>query len=410
MGALFVAYDLHPIIVAATAAVVVGAVVYKIAPGASGEGIPAYLVSVRSSGIHMPVLDTVLKFPAAVITVACYGSGGGIGPVGRVASGLAQTLTIQLQRWFPRLFADHRQHHANYHAPTTAAIGGMAAVVAAVFHAPVAGAIFAVEVIQTDRLQYHQLFPAVLASSTAVFAARALGWDAPVAASVPPFVADVGILLPVVALGLITGGLGLAYTGLYRRIAALFGRDKRTARTPRLAIGMIGTAVLDMGVSPALAGTSPVLFALVVSGELHRLSISAGPGLSVIPTLILLLIAKIVGNCLTTGSGMSAGFTGPAVLVGTLTGAIVGTILGTTLGSPQYTTLVAAGLSGMLAATINTPLAAAVLTVELFEPGYGIPAGLSAMIAFQVARFSTIYDVALENRREERSADDRHAS
>ncbi|MCG8479767.1 MAG: chloride channel protein [Spirochaetales bacterium] len=398
LDALFVAYSLHPVVVAAVAAAVVGSVVYRFAPGASGEGIPAYLESVRSSGVHMPVRDTILKFPAAVLTIACYGSGGAIGPVGRVASGLAQALTIQLQRWFPRLFADHHRYHADYHAPTTAAISGMAAVVAAVFHAPLAGAIFAVEVIQTDKLQYHQLFPAALASVTAVFAARSLGWYAPVTASVPPFVADVGTLLPVVAVALITGGLGLAYTGLYRRIATLFRRDRGSVRVPSLAMGMAATAVLDMGINPALAGTSAVLFARIVSGELSSFNVSLAPGLPIIPTLLLLLIGKIVGNCLTTGSGMSAGFTGPAMLVGALTGAIVGTLLGTTPGSPQYTTLMVAGLAGMLAATVNTPLTAAVLAVELFEPGYGVPAGLSAMIAFQVARFSTIYDVALENR------------
>ncbi|MCG8481174.1 MAG: chloride channel protein, partial [Spirochaetales bacterium] len=273
-----------------------------------------------------------------------------------------------------------------------------AAVFAAVFHAPLAGALFAVEVIRTDTLQYHQLFPAALASVTAVFAARALGWYAPVAASVPPFVADIDLLLPVVAVAAITGGLGLAYTGLYRRIAALFGRDKGSVHLVPLTIGMVATAALGVGIGPALAGTSQGLFARLVSGELSAVTVSLAPGLTVIPALLFISIGKIVGSCLTIGSGMSAGFIGPAVLVGTLTGAIAGTLMGTPLGSSQYTTLMVAGLSGMLAATVNTPLAAAVLVVELFEPGYGVPAGLSSILAFQIARVSTIYDVALENR------------
>jgi H+/Cl- antiporter ClcA len=118
------------------------------------------------------------------------------------------------------------------------------------------------------------------------------------------------------------------------------------------------------------------------------------------PVLVLLavIIGKIVGNCLTTGSGMSAGFTGPAALAGLAGGALVATVIGIPPGSAGYVVLLSAGFSGMIASTMNTPLASAILAVELFGTGYGLPGALSAMIAFQVARYSTIYDVALAKR------------
>ena len=52
----------------------------------------------------------------------------------------------------------------------------------------------------------------------------------------------------------------------------------------------------------------------------------------------------------------------------------------------------AAGFAGMLASTVNVPLAAAVWAVEVFGLSYSFPAGLSAIIGFQMMRSSFLYD------------------
>ena len=390
---------LHPVFVAAGAAVLVGGVLYRIAPGAAGEGVPAYLESVREDSSDLPLRDTIIKFPAAILTLGAYGSGGAVGPVGRVAAGLSQWFTLQLGRLLPRLFADHEQHHAHYHAPTTAAISGMAAAVTAVFGAPIAGAVFAVEVIQTDQLRYHHLFPAALAAGASAVVGDLLGFVPPINPSLPPFHPDAALVLPGILVGLSAGGIAIAYTSLYRLTVRLFGRTNRGNGVLRPIIGMTGAALIGVAVHPSLFGTGRHLYESVVSGSLGGISITALPGVGALPIILATVIAaKIVGNCLTTGSGMSAGFAGPAALVGMTLGALVAVLTGFLPGSPSYTAMVAAGFSGVLAATMNTPLAAAVLTVELFGGGYGTAGILSAGIAFQVARYTTIYDVALENR------------
>jgi CIC family chloride channel protein len=388
-----------PVLVATGAAVAVGALVYTIAPGAAGEGIPTYLLSVRAQRRALSVRDSFFKFPAAVITLGCFGSGGAVGPMGRVVAGLSQWITRGLRRVLPRLFADHEQHHAHYHAPKTAAISGMAAAVAAIFGAPIAGAVFAVEVIQTDQLRYHQIFPAALAAGTAVIVAELFGWAPLVNVSAPPFSIDAALLIPIVAIGILSGGMGIAYTSLYRFVADTLGRDLRRRRIPRLLVGMVGSALIGIAVNPLLYGTGDGLYDALLTGTIHHITIGVLPMVSS-PALILmvLIIGKIVGNCLTTGSGMSAGFTGPAALAGLAGGALVATLVGIPPGSTGYAVLLASGFSGMLASTMNTPLAGAILAVELFGTGYGLPGALSAMIAFQVARYSTIYDVALAKR------------
>lgn len=388
-----------PLLVAGGAAVIVGTVVYGLAPGAAGEGIPAYLASVRSHRKNLSLRDSIHKFPAAVITLGCYGSGGAVGPMGRVVAGLSQWITVGLGRVLPRLFADHAQHHAHYHAPKTAAVSGMAAAVAAIFGAPVAGAVFAVEVIQTDQLRYHQLFPAALAAGISVFVSQILGWEPLVRVAAPPYTVEPALLVPLLVIGILSGVMGIGYTALYRFVANVMGRDLRRRRVLRLLVGMLGSGLLGLSVSPVLFGTGDALYAILLTDRLQELSFEAFPALtSPVLLLLALILGKIVGNCLTTGSGMSAGFTGPAALAGLAGGAMVAILLGLAPGSVAYTVLVAAGFSGMIASTMNTPLAGAILTVELFGTGYGLPGALSAMIAFQVARYSTIYEVALEKR------------
>lgn len=388
---------IHPLIVSAAAAVVVGLLIYRIAPEAAGEGIPAYLDALRREDRPMPIGATIFKYPAALITLASYGSGGAVGPIGRVVSGLSQWLTGLLARVMPRLFEDRREHETSYHAPTTAAISGMAAGVAALFHSPIAGAVFAVEVIQRDQLRYHQIFPAVLASSAAVFFARIAGWSPVYSGSLPPFEASGRVLALVVLVGVLTGGLGILYTKLYQWMAALFGRNRREGQIVRLLIGMTLSTAIGIAINPELLGTALRLVERLVNGELFFVEgLMARVALPV--ALLLLLFAKILTNCLTVASGMSAGFTGPALIVGMLAGALVAVLVGTAPGSATYSILIVAGLAGMLASTMNTPLAAAILAIELFDASYGIPAGLAAMIGFQTARYNTIYEAALEQR------------
>lgn len=275
----------------------------------------------------------------------------------------------------------------------------MAAAVAAIFGTPVAGAVFAVEVIQTDQLRYQHIFPASMAAGTAVFLSKAFGWMPLFSFSVPPFEADLMIFVPVIIVGFSAGGMSIIYTSLYRAVAHRFRRNRIKPPLFSLILGMIVAAALGIIVSPTLFGVSRPLSDALASGDLGALSIVAIPRLTwSVPILAILIGAKMVGNIITTGSGMSAGFTGPAVITGMAGGAMIAEIIGVPAATAGYYTLLAAGLSGMLAGMINTPLAGAILVVELFSAGYGVPAAISTMLAFQVARSSTIYETALKER------------
>ncbi len=58
--------------------------------------------------------------------------------------------------------------------------------------------------------------------------------------------------------------------------------------------------------------------------------------------------------------------------------------------------LQAAGLAGLIASSLNVPLAAAIIVSEVFGPQLGFPAAIAAILGFQLNRHHTVYDVTLE--------------
>lgn len=87
--------------------------------------------------------------------------------------------------------------------------------------------------------------------------------------------------------------------------------------------------------------------------------------------------------------------------MGMLLGAFVANLFGLESTSPTYYAFLAAGFCGMIASSMNIPLAAAVMTVEIFGLHYSFPAGFAAVVGFQVTRHTTIYDFALKEAEED---------
>jgi H+/Cl- antiporter ClcA len=91
---------------------------------------------------------------------------------------------------------------------------------------------------------------------------------------------------------------------------------------------------------------------------------------------------------------MTAGIVAPVALVGMLVGVAVAVSFNVEPGSVSYVALVAGGFAGMMASTMNVPIAGAIMAVEVFGLAYSVPAGLAAVIGFQINRHRTIYELA----------------
>ena len=165
--------------------------------------------------------------------------------------------------------------------------------------------------------------------------------------------------------------------------------------------GSFIAGIIAMLINVDILGTSGGLFKAVFNFDTAILYGRLPGTLPMFFVLSILVISKAMANCFTIGSGLSAGFTGSAMLIGLLIGSIFISIAGIDPNTPEYFAFLAAGFAGMLSSTMNTPVATAVITLELFGLAYSLPAGMASIIGFQVNRSNTLYDFAVMERKEE---------
>ncbi|MBD3421177.1 MAG: hypothetical protein GF398_13760 [Chitinivibrionales bacterium] len=366
-------------------ALVAGGIIYRLQPHAAGEGIPSYIRGIRVHKGDLLFSVTFYKFWAALATLATFGNGGIVGPLGRTSAGSMALITRGLRR-ITSVFDEEDQK--------TSAICGLAAAVGTIFHTPIGGGIFAVEIIQKARMGYKDLFPAILSSATATIICKLFGWDSFYPTHAGSDFMDHGMIGWLLLLALVAGLVGGAYPTLYSWITRIIKRKEGNVLL-KVTLGSGVAGIIGWLVHPQLMGTSSSLIDALVQGDLHLIVGNLGMIQSLGIVLLIALVVKAVCNCITVGSGMSAGFAGPAAITGMLLGATAACFLNVEIGSPTYAAFIAGGFASMLASTMNIPLASAVMAVEIFGLQCSFPAGLSAIVGFQVTRHGTIYDYAL---------------
>ena len=77
-------------------ALLTGGIIYRLQPDAAGEGIPSYLQEVRSISSHIPFSVTFSKYFSSLATLATFGNGGVVGPLGCFCAGVVSTLRSDL--------------------------------------------------------------------------------------------------------------------------------------------------------------------------------------------------------------------------------------------------------------------------------------------------------------------------
>lgn len=397
-GIFFVdSLGVSPLLWSFGAALLLGLFIYPFSFEAVGEGIHNYLKAVRPPGLVLPLGASILKFPATLITLIGFGNGGLVGPLGQINAGIVQWVTLGLRRILPFLFGDQKKHRHEFQTPTTAAICGVSAIIAAIFHAPIGAAVLAVEIIQKEQLRYHQIFPAILASSASVIWARLFGWTAVYDFSVSEMPLSVKLLAPVLIAGIASGYFGILYSRVYRFLFRLFNRETKRNLLWKLLVGMAISTSLGLITNPYLLRTSNELIPAILTGNEVVLRGVMPVSTPLVLILLFLVLVKLLGNSITVASGMSAGFVGPTMIIGMLGGLLLSHIFGFDPGSGEHMAIIIAAFSGMLASSMNVPLAAAILSLELFHPSAGMIGGAASMVAFQVARYSTIYDTAVQS-------------
>lgn len=222
---------------------------------------------------------------------------------------------------------------------------GVAGGFGAVFGAPIAGAVFGLEVVHLGRIEYSSLVPALVASVVGDFTVRAIGIKHSAFPQVEALGIDPLLLAKWTLVGVIVALVAIAFMELTHRI-----RMRLETRVPALPLRMFfgGVAVV-------------ALWQLV--GDSQYLGLGTPTILSAFtePSAWYVFALKVLFTAVTLGAGFLGGEVTPLFFIGaTLGGALAGP-----LGLPLALT---AGvcMAAMFAAASNTPLALSIMAVEMF--------------------------------------------
>jgi CIC family chloride channel protein len=354
---------------------VVGLIIARFAAEAKGHGVPEVIESVALRGGRIRPRVLVAKLLASAICIGSGGSVGREGPIVQIGSALGSSIGQWLRVGERRL--------------RTLVGCGAAAGIAGTFNAPVAGALFAVEVILGD-FAVTQFSPIVISSVAATVVSRHFLGDYP-AFEVPSYsLVSAAELFSYGLLGVVAGLAALLFVRTLYGAEDLFDR----VQIPVPLKTMIGGAVVGfIGLRfPEVFGVGYEAISEALWSELSW------------KLLIALVAVKILAVATTIGSGGSGGIFAPSLFIGAMTGGAVGTVVHSlwpnASGSPGAYALV--GMGAVVAAGTHAPITAIVIIFELTSD-YRIilPLMISCIIATLLAtrlQKSSIYTLKLLRR------------
>lgn len=245
---------------------------------------------------------------------------------------------------------------------------GAAAAIAASFNTPLAGVIFAMEVILMEY-SVAGFVPIMLSAVSATAMTQLFHGNEPTF-NVPGF--SLGSLweLPWIALtAAAIGALAAFYVKLMENINQ---RSRNISIFKRMLLAGVITAACGL-VAPEVMGIG------------YQGTNQALVGNIAISTAALILLAKLLASSAALGLGIPGGLIGPTIVMGAMAGVVFGGIGGWI--SPNAVSPMAfyalLGMGTMMAATLQAPLAALVAMLELTaNPNVIMPGMLSLMVAY----------------------------
>jgi len=318
--------------------IVVGLIIRYVAKEAKGHGVPEVMEAIALHNGIIRVRVVIAKLFASALYIASGGSVGREGPVIQIGSAvgsvIGQFLKVNPKRM--RVFV----------------ACGAASGIAAAFNAPVAGALFAVEIILGD-FAVAQFSPIVISSVTATIVSRHYLGDHP-AFAVPVYHLESPFeLINYVILGFLAGGAALMFIKVLYSSEDFFDRvelpDYIKGAIGGLAVGGIGIIL------PEIFGVGYDAMDVALSGG-HIWYFA-----------LLLVFVKIIATSLSLGSGGSGGIFAPSLFIGAMLGAAFGGVVN--LLFPEWTAdagayaLVAMG--GVVGAATHGPIAAILIIFEM---------------------------------------------
>ncbi len=325
------------VLLPALGGLMVGPIVYMFAREAKGHGVPEVMTALAAHGGRIRKRVVTVKVIASSLTIGFGGAVGREGPMVQIGSAIGSTIG----QW-TRLTSNNVRTLV-----TCGAAGG----IAATFNAPIAAAMFSMEVL-IGRVHTDFLLVLLTSLSSCMIARYFLG-NSPAFMSPVYDLVSPGELPLYFVMGILIGWAAIGYTRLLYRSEDFFA----------------GWTFPDY-LKPAVGG-------LIVGLILRARPEVYGSGLDTVESalwvgfswdvLLALFFAEIIANCATLGSGGSGGVFAPSLFMGAMLGGVFGTGVHAlfpewTAGSGAYAMV---GMAAFFAATAKAPTTSILILFEM---------------------------------------------
>ncbi|MEN8041039.1 MAG: chloride channel protein [Actinomycetota bacterium] len=311
-------------------------------PAVSGGGITETMVGLGMHGGYLPTSKVLPKIAATAVTLGTGGSGGREGPIAYIGASIGSSLARYTR-------FDHDRIRSLVAAGAGAGIG-------ASFNAPIAGMMFAMEVILGSFAIRH-LNAVVIASVAAAVTTKLLVGEEAILTSPEHALGSPVELILYAGLAVLAVFVGI----LYLRALDITAASSLPSKMPKWSRPVLfGLAVALIGVAwPNSLGTGQAF----LSGLL-RLD---GAGQYVWWGLALVAVAKLVTSALTRAGGGSAGTFMPSLVIGGSIGAAFAIVMQQGLGFEGLDTgaFAVVGMAATFATIARAPLTSVIIVFEL---------------------------------------------
>jgi CIC family chloride channel protein len=316
-----------------------GLLVQRLAPEASGSGIPHVKASLANVPVKLSWRVAIVKLLSAMITLASGITLGRQGPTVQVGAALAAGMS----RWVPTS-PDHRRQMI---------AAGAGAGLAAAFNAPIAGVLFVVEELLQD-LSGLTLGTAIIASFIGGVVSRLLGGrslllNLELTQSSSSFsIIEIPFYL---VLGVLAGLLAALFNrGLIESIKTY--RRLHVSLPLRVALAGFISGIVVAFLPPSFRDNTG-LREFVIAGQANA------------PIAAIAFLAQFLLTLVAFGSGAPGGLFAPSLILGSCLGYIIGVGEFQLFGFGSPTTYALAGMGAFFSAVSKVPITAIVIVFEM---------------------------------------------
>lgn len=351
-----------------------GFVVYRWAPEAEGHGTDAAIEAYHQNQGRIRGRVPIIKTIASALTLGSGGSGGREGPIAQIGAGFGSFLA-------ERLGLDAQSRRVLLAAGVGAGIGS-------IFRAPLAGALFAAEILYREpEFEQEVIIPAIVTTIVAYSTfGLFFGFEPLFKQSSFTFSSPLE-LLPYTVLALVVALASPVYVKTFYGTKHLFDRLK-IPNTFKPAIGGLLVGCIGVFLPQTLAFGYGV-----IQGALD---VNIG-----ITMLFVIAFGKILTTSLSIGSGGSGGVFGPSMVIGGCLGGGVGKLanLWWPSAAAHPGAFVIVGMAGFFAAASNAPISTVIMVSEM-TGNYNllVPAMWVCALAFLIGRRWSIYEKQVQTR------------